>query len=241
MPKRRLIDLIVDCRICEDRDRAGRLIMAGEILVNGQPLFQPSTLIDQNVQITVRSTPRYVSRAGQKLEYALRTWAIAVSGRVAADVGAATGGFTERLLLHGALRVYTIEIGKGVLDWKLRCDPRVVVLEETNILYLQSLPEPAHLVVIDTAWTPLRKALPQARRLLCEGGEVIALLKPNYEIQDPSALIGGVLRDEQQRGHVVQEFTAWAMENEWKVRHATPSPITGEKGNIEWLLHLVLP
>lgn len=241
MAKRRLIDLVVHRQVCEDRDRAGRLIMAGEVLVNGQPLRRPSILIDPEVHITLRGTPRDVSRAGQKLAYALDTWHVTVHDRVVADVGTATGGFTECLLRRGARRVYAVEVGKGQLHWTLRRDPRVVALEGTNILYVSALPEPVHLAVIDTGWTPLRRVLPRVRGLLGAGGEVIALLKPNYEAQDPSALVGGVLRDARHQQEIVQGFVAWAAEHGWTVDHVDQSPITGDKGNVEWLIHLSPP
>ena len=241
MAQLRLIDVMLTRRLCEDREQARRLILAGEVLVNGHRVSEPARFVKADADLTLTTSSRPVSRAGQKLEHALSFWDIRVESVTAADIGAASGGFTECLLRHGVQRVYAIETGKGQLDWKLRQDSRVVVMEETNILYLDSLPEPIALATIDTSWTPLRQTLPRAGRLLGEGGEVVALLKPNYEIQNPSQLTGGVLVDEHIRQEVVQSFLAWAADHGWVVRHATPSPIAGDKGNIEWLVHLNAP
>lgn len=238
MAKLRLIDAVLARRLCDDRDRARRLILAGEILVNGHRISQPAMFVKSDATLTLTDLSRPVSRAGHKLEYALTRWDIRVESIVAADIGAASGGFTERLLRHGAQRVYAIETGKGQLSWKLRQDPRVVVMEETNILYLETLPERIALAVIDTSWTPLRQALPRVERLLGQSGEVIALLKPNYELQDPARLARGILEDERVRQEVVRTFLQWAEEQGWTIHHAMPSPIAGDKGNVEWLTHM---
>lgn len=238
MAKKHLIDATLAAGLCEDREEARRLILAGAVLVNGHRMSQPGAFVGGDVRLTLRDRPEWVSRAGQKLEYAVTRWRIPIEGLVTADAGAAGGGFTECLLRHGARRVYAIETGKGQLAWKLRQDPRVVVMEQTNILYLTTLPEPIDLMVVDTSWTPLRRSLPPAVRLLKAQGEVIALLKPNYEIQDTTRLTGGVLTDDRIRQEVVQDFLRWTEEQGWQARDAIPSPISGDKGNIEWLIWL---
>lgn len=174
----------------------------------------------------------FVSRAGQKLEHALAAFAIGVSGRTCADLGCNVGGFTDCLLQRGAARVYAVDTGYGALDYRLRKDPRVVVMERTNAMHV-ALPEPVDLVTIDVAWTKQRHILPAAVRILREGGDVISLIKPHYEA-DPKLLRGGVLPEEQLqnvlarvKGDVAGAGLQW-------IEH-TPSPIKGGKGNVEYL------
>ncbi len=238
MAKIRLIDLVLNRGLSPNRDHARRIILAGNVLINGHRLSQPAAYVSSDVEITCVDVSRPVSRAGRKLEHALEEWTIPTNGAIAGDIGAASGGFTECLLERGAERVYAIETGKGLLSWKLRQDPRVVVMEETSILHLNHLPELLSLVTIDTSWTPLRRSLPCVAALLKEGADVIALLKPNYEIQDPSILIEGVLRDSAILLNVVDEFLDRASELGWRVLGHMESPIQGDKGNIEWLVHL---
>jgi 23S rRNA (cytidine1920-2'-O)/16S rRNA (cytidine1409-2'-O)-methyltransferase len=239
--KKRLIDLVLSKRVCQDRNEARRLILSGGVLVNGHRSSKPAEFLSADVIVTLASTQRSVSRAGQKLKHAFDSWGLDVTGATTADIGAASGGFTECMLQHGAKRVYAIETGKGLLNWKLRSDSRVVVLEETNILHLDDLPEKLSFLSIDTSWTPLRLSLPHAARLLVHGGTAIALLKPNYEIQRPELLREGILEDAVMRGQVVDEFIQWASEAGWQSVRAIESPITGDKGNMEWLVYLVNP
>lgn len=238
MANRRLIDLVIDRNYLSDRDQARRLILAGSVKVNGHKMVQPAAFIGSDVAIEVEQVETSVSRAGQKLSYAISQWSIDVEDEIAADVGAAAGGFTECLLRHGVKRVYAIETGKGQLAWKIRQDKRVVVMEETNILKQPKLPEPVKIATIDVSWTPLSQALPNVARLLDEENTVIALLKPNYELQDPVQLVNGVLIDPIIRSEVIEEFCQWTENHGWQVLNDVKSPVTGDRGNVEWLFHL---
>lgn len=238
MAKRRLIDLVIDRGLIIDRDQARQLILAGSVQVNGHKMVQPAAYVGSDVEVGLKNLETSVSRAGQKLSFALSKWAIPVEDKIAADVGAATGGFTECLLRHGARRVYAIETGKGQLAWKIREDKRVVVMEETNILKQPTLPEPVDLATIDVSWTPLCQALPSLAVLLNEQNTVIALLKPNYELQNPVKLVNGVLIDPQIRMQVIEKFVIWAESHGWQVLNESQSPVTGDRGNVEWLFHL---
>jgi 23S rRNA (cytidine1920-2'-O)/16S rRNA (cytidine1409-2'-O)-methyltransferase len=177
----------------------------------------------------------FVSRAGQKLEHALATFAIDVSGRTCADLGSNTGGFTDCMLRRGAAKVYAIDTGYGVLDWKLRKDPRVVVMERTNAMHAE-LPEPVSVVTIDVAWTKQQHILPAARRMVTDDGDVITLIKPHYEAP-PALLRGGVL-DETKVDEVVESILAHITTAGFAVVARTLSPIKGAKGNVEVLAHL---
>lgn len=241
MARKRLIDLVLSEGVCQDRNEARRLILSGGVLVNGHRSSQPAEFLSTEATVTLASTRRFVSRAGQKLKHAFDSWNLDITGATTADIGAASGGFTECMLQYGAKRVYAIDTGKGLLHWKLRNDSRVVVLEETNILHLDNLPEKVSFLSIDTSWTPLRLSLPHAAGLLEHGGTAIALLKPNYEIQRPELLNDGILEDVTIRDQVVNEFEKWASEVGWQSVMATESPVTGDKGNVEWLVHLVNP
>jgi len=234
-----LIDAVLRAGLCEDRESARNLILSGGILVNGHPATRPAAPIGKDVRIVRIKTEKPVSRAGRKLEHALDLWAISVVGRVVVDVGSASGGFTECLLQRGATRVYAMESGVGQLAWKLRQNSRVVVMENTNVLYTASLPEPVSLAVIDISWTPMRQALPVVGDWMPEKGEAIVLLKPNYELQDPGKLTDGVLLEENIRQRVVDDFIAFANRTGWDVTGAAPSPITGDGGNVEWLIRLL--
>ena len=179
--------------------------------------------------------PSFVSRAGQKLDHALDAFAIDVTGAVCADLGSNTGGFVDCLLQRGAAKVYAIDTGYGVLDWKLRKDPRVVVMERTNAMHAQ-LPEPVRIVTIDVAWTRQRHILPAARRMVSGDGWVVSLIKPHYEA-DPPLLVRGVLPPERV-DEVVERVKADARAAEFEVEQTVRSPIQGAKGNIEVLANL---
>ena len=177
----------------------------------------------------------FVSRAGQKLEHALATFGIDVAGRVCADLGSNTGGFTDCLLRRGAAKVYAIDTGYGVLEWKLRKDPRVVVMERTNAMHAE-LPEPVSMVSIDVAWTKQQHILPAARRMIADGGDVVSLIKPHYEAP-PALLRGGVL-DEAEVDEVVESIVPHIAAAGFVLIARTLSPIKGAKGNAEVLAHL---
>jgi 23S rRNA (cytidine1920-2'-O)/16S rRNA (cytidine1409-2'-O)-methyltransferase len=246
MPKERLDLLLVERGLAESRAKAQALVMAGQVRVDGQVEIKSSAQISPESHLDLEMGPRFVSRGGDKLEAALLGFPIAVSGRVCADVGASTGGFTDCLLQHGAARVYTIDVGKGILHWKLRSDARVVVMEETNARYVKSLPEPPGLVTIDASFISLKVLLPVVRGWLTAQGEggrgegqVIALVKPQFEAgRKESAKHKGVIRDPALHKTILLDVLAFAQLQGFTVRGLLRSPVLGPKGNVEFLAWL---
>ena len=235
--KVRLDDLLVARGLAPDRDIAGRWIMAGQVRVAGQVASLASTVVAQDVVLTVDSGPPFVSRGGEKLAAALEAFAVPVQGRVCADVGAATGGFTDCLLQHGAARVFAIDVGQGILDWKLRQDSRVVVMEGINARSLETLPEPASLVVIDASFISLKTLLPIVADWA--PGDVVALIKPQFEADRQTAARGkGVIRDPETHRTILLDVLNAAIESGWQVRGLLRSPLLGPKGNVEFLAWL---
>ena len=185
MGKRERLDkILVERRLVTSREEGRGRILAGEVWVNDRPVTKAGTLFDESVAIRVKSALPYVSRGGNKLEKALREFSVEIADKVGLDVGASTGGFTHCLLKHGAKKVYAVDVGYGQLDWKLRNDPRVLVLEKTNIRYLHvsSLPVPADFATIDVSFISLRLVLPAVKTLLNSGAPIIALIKPQFEV-----------------------------------------------------------
>ena len=242
MIKARLDVLLVERGLAESRSQAQRLVMAGEVRVNGQVVLKPATGIDLKAAIEVVGRPRYVSRGGDKLEAALLAFGVNPSGRICADIGASTGGFTDCLLQHGAERVYAIDVGKGILDWKLRQDPHVVVMESTNARYLENLPEPVSLVTVDASFISLKTFFPVIKGWFTERvGEVIALIKPQFEAG--RALVGrgkGVVRDPLVHRDVLLGVLRESKEEGYRLRGLVRSPLLGPKGNAEFLAWLEL-
>jgi 23S rRNA (cytidine1920-2'-O)/16S rRNA (cytidine1409-2'-O)-methyltransferase len=241
MPKTRLDILMVERGLAESRSQAQRLVMAGEVRVNGQLVLKPATGVDLAVDLEVVTGPRFASRGGEKLEAALLAFKVDPSGWVCADVGASTGGFTDCLLQHGARRVYAIDVGKGILAWKLRQDERVVVMEGTNARYLESLPEPVNLVTLDASFISLKTFLPVIDKwLTCETGQVIALIKPQFEAGRAQVARGkGVVRDPQVHRDVLLDVLAAAQANGFGLNGLIRSPLMGPKGNVEFLTWLL--
>ena len=188
--------------------------------------------------MSIFSSMTFVSRAGQKLQHALATFRIDATGKTCADLGCSTGGFTDCLLQHGAAKVYAIDTGYGVLDWKLRNDPRVIVMERTNAMHVR-LAEPVAIVTIDVAWTRQRNILPTAARILARGGVVISLIKPHYEAP-PALLRRGVLPEDQVE-QVIRSVESDIRAAGFEIVRTTPSPVRGSKGNLEVMAHLILP
>ena len=236
--KERLDVLLVERGLAETRARARAAIMAGEVRVNGERVDKAGTPVPRDAQIEVAAPMPYVSRGGFKLAGALDAFGVAVAGRVCADVGACTGGFTDVLLQRGAARVYAIDVGQGQLDWKLRQDARVVVMERTNARYVESLAEPVELVVIDVSFISLRIILPAVARWLTPAADVVALIKPQFEAGPESVGKGGIVRDAAVRRRVLEEVLGWAMGNGWGVAGLTLSSIQGADGNVEYLARL---
>jgi 23S rRNA (cytidine1920-2'-O)/16S rRNA (cytidine1409-2'-O)-methyltransferase len=252
MSKMRLDVLLVERGLAESRAKAQSLIMAGEVRVDGQVALKSAVSVDSGARVDVERGPRFVSRGGEKLDAALAAFDVPVSGRICADVGASTGGFTDCLLQRGAARVYAIDVGKGILHWKLRNDPRVVVMEDTNARYVRALPEPTTLITIDASFISLKILLPVVRGWFSPadfpGGEgkikenrdeVMALIKPQFEAGRQDVGRGdGVIRDPFVHQQVLTSVLAFAASHGFGVRGLVRSPLLGPKGNIEFLAWL---
>jgi len=240
MKKKRIDILLVERGLAESRNLAQRLVMAGEVRVEGEMIHKSSTSIPEDAHIEVMQRPKFVSRGGKKLEAALAAFEVDVAGKVCADVGASTGGFTDCLLQQGADKVYAIDVGYGVLHWKLRQDPRVIVMERTNARYVESLPERVELVTIDASFISLSLILPAVKAWLDgESGEVIALIKPQFEAGRKAAAVhAGVIKDEAVHEKVLRETLSDAIGLGFYPLGLIPSPIKGPKGNIEFLVQL---
>jgi 23S rRNA (cytidine1920-2'-O)/16S rRNA (cytidine1409-2'-O)-methyltransferase len=243
----RLDTLLVERGLAASRERAGALILAGQVRVDGRPATKAGTPVgvDAEVTLLVPDHP-FVGRGGLKLDHALRVFGIAVEGRTALDIGASTGGFTDVLLRHGASRVVALDVGHGQLDWRLRSDPRVIVLEKTNARTLtpDALPAGARtfdIVTIDVSFISLRQILPIVPLLLAPGGDVIALVKPQFEAGRGDVGKGGIVRDERVHARVVDEVVEHALALGLTRAGLSESPITGMEGNREFLLHLTRP
>jgi 23S rRNA (cytidine1920-2'-O)/16S rRNA (cytidine1409-2'-O)-methyltransferase len=233
--KSRIDVLMVERGLTASRAQAQRLIMAGQVRLNGQLVHKSSDMADTNATIDVDSLPRYVSRGGEKLEAALRVFKVIPTDKVCADVGASTGGFTDCLLQSGAKTVYAIDVGKGQLHWRLRWDTRVKLLEETNARYLENLPEQIDLAVIDVSFISLALILPSVISWLKTEGIIIALIKPQFEAGKGQVGKGGVVRDPEVHKHVLQSVFETAERMGLYPGGLIQSPLKGPKGNIEFL------
>ena len=239
-PRLRLDQLVVDRGLASSRERARALVLAGQVMVDGRPVTKAGTAVDPAARVELIAPDHpYVGRGGLKLAHALDAFAIDVTGRVALDIGASTGGFTDVLLQRGARRVIALDVGHGQIDWKLRSDARVVVMEGYNARYLTpaDLPGDVEIVVIDVSFISLRQILPVVPKVLRPGGDVVALVKPQFEA-GRDEVRKGVIRDPLVHARVLDEVTAAGAEVGLTRVASTPSPITGQKGNVELLLHL---
>jgi 23S rRNA (cytidine1920-2'-O)/16S rRNA (cytidine1409-2'-O)-methyltransferase len=245
MPKRVRADLaLVDQGLAPSREKARALILAGEVLAGDRPIAKAGDLVDVGAELRLRSAPMpYVSRGGVKLAHALEVFGVDVRGAVALDVGASTGGFTDCLLQRGAARVYCVDVGQGQLDWKVASDARVRVLDRVNIRLAPAdlLPEPADVIVVDVSFISLRLVLPALRPLAKPGAPVVVLVKPQFEVGRADVGKGGIVRDDVARARALAEVRAAAAALGYEVGPDTASPITGGKGNIEYLLALRTP
>ena len=238
MGKRRLDVLLVERGLAESSEKARALAMAGAVLAGGRPVLKPGALLDPDAPLEVAQPSRYVGRGGEKLEHALRVFGLDVNGLVAADIGASTGGFTDCLLQHGAARVYAVDVGRGQLDYRLRNDPRVVVMEGFNVRHLDALPEPVDLATVDVSFISLRLALPAVRGLLRPGAAIVALFKPQFEAKKSEVPRGGVVRDPLFHATLIGRFAAWCVRHGFRVRGLTASPLLGASGNREFFFWL---
>lgn len=244
MEKTRIDLLLEEKHLVESRSLAQRMLMAGQVRVNGQVVLKPSTKFLSDCQITIDQQPRFVSRGGEKLEAALQVFELTnLDHLICADVGASTGGFTDCLLQHGAEKVYAIDVGYGVMHWKLRNDPRVVVMERKNARYVEGFDDDISLITIDASFISLKIFLPVFKKWFTTGkGEVVALIKPQFEAgRKESARGGGVIRDELIHQKVVKEILEAAINEGFSICGLIRSPLLGPKGNTEFLMHLKLP
>jgi len=251
MPKLRLDMLLVERGLAESRSKAQALIMAGQVRVADQVALKPATAVEASAALTVDTGPRFVSRGGEKLDAALESFVIDTNGFVCADVGASTGGFTDCLLQRGAKKVYAVDVGKGILHWKLRNDKRVVVMEQTNARFVESLPEMVDLVTVDTSFISLKIILPVVKNWVSppaplpvgEGrrgeGEIVALIKPQFEAGKKDVARGdGVIRDPEIHKQVLLDVLGFSQGEGFNICGLIKSPLLGPKGNAEFLVWL---
>ena len=241
MGKQRLDVLVVSRGLCDSREQAKRLILAGEVTVRGQAITKPGTKIDDSLTVTVKTKPKYVSRGGLKLEGALAAFPVRAEGKICLDIGSSTGGFTDCLLQNGALRVHAVDVGTNQLVWKLRNDPRVIVKEQFNARYMtpDDLGEKVQLIVSDVSFISLTKILPAAYTCLEEGGDLLVLIKPQFELQPEDIGPGGIVRDpalHQRAVDKIRDFVTNELHRSWM--GVADSPITGMEGNKEFLAWL---
>jgi 23S rRNA (cytidine1920-2'-O)/16S rRNA (cytidine1409-2'-O)-methyltransferase len=242
--KTRLDQLLVARGVVESRAQAQALILAGWVLVAGRVVSKAGALVPEDGQVTVKTPPvRFVSRGGEKLAAALEHFRVSAAGKAALDVGASTGGFTHCLLTRGVARVYAVDVGFGQLDQSLRRDPRVVVLERRNIRHLprEAVPEAVDLVTLDLSFISLTLVLPKICEFLRPGGEVLALVKPQFEVGKGQVGKGGVVRDQRRQQEAVAKVIKAAAALGMQVSPAFPSPLKGPKGNQEYFLYLIAP
>ncbi len=240
--KTRLDVALVERGLCPSRQRAQAAILAGLVLVDGQKVIKSGFSVEPDAAIEVKGPAiPYVSRGGLKLEKAMKLWDIDLSGKICADIGASTGGFSDCMLQTGAAKVYAVDPGYGKLDWKIRTDPRVVPLERTNARYLthEQIPEELDFASIDVSFISLRLILPALRGVLKADGEMVCLVKPQFEAGREKVGKKGVVRDKKTHLEVLEHFLTYAQDNGFAVKAMTFSPIKGPEGNIEYLGHLV--
>lgn len=247
MNKIRLDLLLVERGLADSRSLAQRLVMAGQVRVNGEKVLRAAVNVSPDVHLEVEHGPRFVSRGGEKLEAALQAFGVNAKGKICADVGASTGGFTDCLLKHGAAKVYAIDVGQGILDWKLRQDGRVVVMEKTNARYVKHLPQSMEIITIDVSFISLKVLLPVVKDWFfpkvhleqSSQGSIIALIKPQFEAGRQQVGRGkGVIRDPLIHRQVLLDLLSFARELGYIVHGLIRSPLTGPKGNVEFLTWL---
>lgn len=238
MSKMRLDMLLTERGLVETRSKAQGMIMAGEVSVDGQKVDKPGTKVDMNSQIDLKVKKRFVGRGGEKLEGALRAFPIVIDGTTCADIGACTGGFTDCLLQHGAKKVYAMDVGYGQLDYRLRSDSRVITMERTNARYVDTLPEPIDLVVADVSFISLRLIIPKAHGWLTPDGEMVVLIKPQFEAGKDEVGKGGIVKDKEVHRAVLLNICHFATQEQLAVQGLIHSPIQGSDGNIEFLAWL---
>lgn len=239
--KKRLDVLLVEKGFAASREKAKAIIMSGIVFVDGQREDKAGSVFDEEKEIVIKGkTLKYVSRGGLKLEKAMKNFDISLEGKVCMDVGASTGGFTDCMLQNGAVKVYSVDVGHGQLDWKLRNDERVVCMERTNMRYVtrEDVEEPAAFVSIDVSFISLTKILPAVYQVLEDDGQVVALIKPQFEAGREKVGKKGVVRDRKVHKEVIEKICDFASTHGFRLLHLDYSPIKGPEGNIEYLLHM---
>jgi 23S rRNA (cytidine1920-2'-O)/16S rRNA (cytidine1409-2'-O)-methyltransferase len=236
----RIDALLVERGLVQSRQQAQAILLAGDIRVDGATITRPGALVAPGASIEVLQRPRFVSRGGDKLAHALETFSIDPEGMTCVDLGASTGGFTDCLLQNGARRVYAVDVGYGILDYGLRNDDRVVVMERLNARELHPLPEPCDLAVFDLSFIGVEKVIPAACRSLRPGAELVVLLKPQFQARREEVGKKGVVKDPLVHAAVVGRFVRWTSANGLRLLGLTLSPVIGPAGNREFLLHLRL-
>lgn len=233
--KQRIDTLLVSRGLVETRAKAQAMVMAGEVLVAGQPVLKAGTPVLEDANISILKPPPFVGRGGLKLACALDSFHLDVAGKTAADIGSSTGGFTDCLLQRGAVRVYAVDVGTNQLDYRLRQDPRVVVMEGINARYL-SLPEKVDLAVIDLSFISVEKVIPAVKEVLKEHGYIVVLIKPQFEAMRGEVGKGGVIKDPVVHARVLGRFIDWLTNNGYRLGGLVASPIQGSSGNHEFLV-----
>lgn len=237
MKKKRIDILLVERGYADSRSKAQRLVMAGQVRVSGQVVHKPSIPFSNDAEISIETGQRYVSRGGEKLEAALTAFQIDITGMICADIGASTGGFTDCLLQHGAMKIFSIDVGKGILHWDLRQNEKVVVMEGENARYIDRLPEEVELVTIDASFISSKIMLPVVRGWFRDSkGQVVLLIKPQFEAGKSEVSRGkGVIRDPEVHRRILIDVLEYAQGLQFQISGLMKSPLIGPKGNMEFL------
>jgi 23S rRNA (cytidine1920-2'-O)/16S rRNA (cytidine1409-2'-O)-methyltransferase len=238
--KRRIDSLLVERGLVESRTKAQALIMAGEVEVEGKTVIKSGTLVAEETAVSIRKPPPFVSRGGIKLEHALDRFQLDVSSRIIADIGASTGGFTDCLLQRGAERVYAVDVGYGQLDYRLRQDKRVVVMERVNARYPINLPEKVDLATVDLSFISVEKVIPSVAQLVKKDGCMLVLIKPQFEARRHEVGKGGIVKQPLVHARVLGRFISWAVAHGFRLGGIIASPILGASGNMEFFILLRL-
>lgn len=239
MRGQRLDDYLLNTGLVNYKSEAFIVVTEGRVFIDGQKAISPAQLVKSNSKVEIKKRKDYVGRGAYKLEAALKKFDIDVSDKICADIGVATGGFTEVLLKQGAKKVYAIDTARGKLDLKLRENPRVIVMENTDVRDIEKLPESADFITIDVSLISLREILSAARHFLKKGGEAVSLFKPQYETRDPKILRHGIIIGDVARQKLLEDFLGWVQKNGWEVNDWMESPIRGSEGNVEYLVYLI--
>ena len=238
--KARLDMMLFEKGFVDSREKAKALIIAGEVLVNGIVTDKAGAQVQSDAELTIKNKMPFVSRGGLKLEQAVKDFNIEMDGKITMDVGASTGGFTDCMLQHGAVKVYAVDVGYGQFDWRLRNHERVILLEKTNIRYLDKdlVTDKIDIAAIDVSFISLTKVIPNVLEFMKPGGKIAALIKPQFEAERKDVGKGGVVKEESKRLEIVEMIKAWAESIGLEVIGTTTSPIKGPKGNVEYLIYL---